>query len=287
MSALTASLGTLASLALKRPPGLRDGESIPAISVERVVTGDVRWVREYRRSVGAVDDGLLPPCAPQVFAVGLHLQILKDPRFPLSALGMVHVDNVIDERGPIAEDATIRVKASVSGHSPHDKGVTFDIVTEAFVDDDADDAPRWRSVMTALVRAPRLAKPQARSERDPPLPTSRWSSSSVRVAEDTGRRYAGVSGDANPIHLWPITAKAFGFPRAIAHGMWTFGRALAEVHDALPPAPRRSTVKFIRPVLLPSTIVIDSAVVDGVVRLQVSPERGGAPHLVASVSPLT
>jgi acyl dehydratase len=284
MSALTASLGTLASLALKRAPGLRGDATIPAISVERVVSGDPAWVSAYRQSIGAVDDGLLPPCAPQVFAVGLHLQLLKDPRFPLSALGIVHVENVIEERGSIAADATLRVRASVAGHSPHDKGVTFDLVNEAFVD--GDDTARWRSVMTVLVRDARLAKAQPRSEREGPLPTARLSSSAIRVPEDTGRRYAGVSGDANPIHLWALSAKAFGFPRAIAHGMWTLARALSEVGDAIPQRPRRISVKFIRPVLLPSTVLTECVDVDGALRIQVSPERGNAPHLLCTVAPL-
>ena len=39
------------------------------------------------------------------------------------------------------------------------------------------------------------------------------------VAGDLGRRYAAVSGDHNPIHLYALTAKAFGFPRQIAHGI--------------------------------------------------------------------
>ena len=42
------------------------------------------------------------------------------------------------------------------------------------------------------------------------------------------RAYAAVSGDVNPIHMSALTAKAFGFPRAIAHGMYTAARALSE-----------------------------------------------------------
>ncbi|MFD5633726.1 MaoC/PaaZ C-terminal domain-containing protein [Streptomyces sp. NPDC127077] len=49
-----------------------------------------------------------------------------------------------------------------------------------------------------------------------------------RLGPDVGRRYGAVSGDRNPIHLHPLTARLFGFPRAIAHGMWTVARCLAE-----------------------------------------------------------
>ena len=48
-----------------------------------------------------------------------------------------------------------------------------------------------------------------------------------RLPADLGRRYASVSGDRNPIHLYGVTAKAFGFPRQIAHGMWSKARSIA------------------------------------------------------------
>lgn len=50
--------------------------------------------------------------------------------------------------------------------------------------------------------------------------------------KDTGLRFAAVVSDYNPIHLYPATAKLFGFKRPIAHGMFVaakvFHEALAE-----------------------------------------------------------
>lgn len=287
MSALS-SVSSLLGVALRRPAGLRGGGTIPRIEVggDRVI--DAAWLATYRRLTGDVDDGTLPPCVPQVLAVGLHLQILRDARFPLPALGMVHVDNVIEERAALPTTGTLHLTARCAGHRLHDKGVTFDIVTEARVGPvgGGDGEAPWRSVMTALVRDPRLAAPQPRTEAEAHGVSTLVSSSSIRVREDTGRRYAGVAGDANPIHLWATTAKAFGFPRAIAHGMWTLARCLAEVSPSLPPRPRRIAVKFVRPVLLPSTILVDAATSTGAVRLTVRPERPGPPHLVGTISPL-
>ena len=59
-----------------------------------------------------------------------------------------------------------------------------------------------------------------------------------------------MSGDHNPIHLYPITAKALGFPRQIAHGMWTMARCVAALENRLPDAVRVD-VAFKKPVLLP------------------------------------
>lgn len=276
------SLASLVKVAVRRPPGLAPGAVIPVIEARRDVVVEPGWLAAYRRLTGDVDSDVLPPCAPQVLAVGLHLQLLQDARFPLPALGMVHVDNVIEERRALPATGTLSIVARVDGHRPHDKGVTFDIVTEARVAGD-DGPPPWRSVMTALVRDARLATPQPKGEvrvdADGPL----RSSSSMRVREDTGRRYAAVAGDANPIHLWATTAKAFGFPRAIAHGMWTLARSLAEVSPALPPLPRRTTVKFIRPVLLPSTVIVEARDATDGLQFRVRAERPGPPHLAATV----
>ena len=45
-----------------------------------------------------------------------------------------------------------------------------------------------------------------------------------------------MSGDHNPIHLYPLTAKALGFRRQIAHGMWSLARCVAAVENRLPDA---------------------------------------------------
>lgn len=73
-----------------------------------------------------------------------------------------------------------------------------------------------------------------------------------RLPGDLGRRYGAASGDRNPIHLYPLTARLFGFPRAIAHGMWTVARCLAE--SAEPGRISYVRADFRAPVLLPATV---------------------------------
>ena len=116
-----------------------------------------------------------------------------------------------------------------------------------------------------------------RTPFEPPTPTGRWT-----LAADAGRRYAAVSGDRNPIHVSSLAAKAFGFPRAIAHGMFTASLALATVGAARGDAFDWS-VTFAKPVLLPSTV-----------NVRVAPSGSGfslaawssVPHLTGSVTPL-
>ena len=112
-------------------------------------------------------------------------------------------------------------------------------------------------------------------------------STTIDVAADQGRRYGSVSGDYNPIHLHAMTAKLFGFKRAIAHGMWTLARTLAEVEDDLPADGRVFLeVGFKRPVYLPSTIVLDASKSNGALFLEARAPRGDTLHLLANIHPL-
>ena len=73
---------------------------------------------------------------------------------------------------------------------------------------------------------------------------------------DTGRAYAAVSGDFNPIHLSVLSAKALGMRRSIAHGMYLASRALADVGAAKGEA-FRWDVAFEAPVFLPARVALD------------------------------
>ena len=70
-----------------------------------------------------------------------------------------------------------------------------------------------------------------------------------------------MSGDHNPIHLYPLTAKALGFPRQIAHGMWSLARCVAALENRLPDAVRVD-VAFKKPILLPGSVAFGSPAAD-------------------------
>ena len=52
------------------------------------------------------------------------------------------------------------------------------------------------------------------------------------VDSGTGLRYAAISGDYNPHHLYPWTARVAGYKQPMAHGMWTLAKALAVVQSS-------------------------------------------------------
>jgi len=75
------------------------------------------------------------------------------------------------------------------------------------------------------------------------------------VAVDRSRlvRYAGASGDVNPIHWNERFATEVGLPGVIAHGMWTMGAAVGVVSDWVgdPGAVVDYQTRFARPVPVP------------------------------------
>ena len=94
-----------------------------------------------------------------------------------------------------------------------------------------------------------------------------------------------MSGDRNPIHLYPLTAKAFGFPRQIAHGMWSLARCVAAIENRLPDAVTVD-VAFKKPILLPGTVAFGHEEADGRQTFALTRPKDGSPHLVGRAVPV-
>lgn len=62
--------------------------------------------------------------------------------------------------------------------------------------------------------------------------TEFYSAKSFTVSADTGLQYASVSGDYNPHHLYPWTARVVGYKLPMVHGMWTLSKVLAAIHES-------------------------------------------------------
>lgn len=164
---------------------------------------------------------------------------------------------------------------------PHSRGRQFDLLAEASVDGET----VWSGRSTYLRRgkpAAGASKPAKHVE----LPEQAGPVSHVRVPDDIGRRYGAASGDRNPIHLHALSARAFGFTSAIAHGMWLEARTLAALEGRLPDA-YTVEVAFKLPVPLPSAIAIAATRDGDGWNLDVRNSRSGKPHLAGSVTVLS
>jgi acyl dehydratase len=75
----------------------------------------------------------------------------------------------------------------------------------------------------------------------------------LNLPSNLGRLYGKIARDRNPIHLYPWSAKLFGFKKPIIHGMWTLARTLATITPADQCTLGSLEVRFKRPISLPST----------------------------------
>ena len=142
----------------------------------------------------------------------------------------------------------------------------------------------WRSRSTYLARGATAPESAQESDLDVAVGDLERVAATWRIPDDAGRRYAKVSGDVNPIHLSGLTAKAFGFKRAIAHGMWVKARVLGALSGRLPDA-FTVDVAFRKPLFLPSTVTLSTAQADGGWDVAVRNATSGAEHVVGTVRP--
>jgi len=210
-------------------------------------TIDQDHLQAYREVTGFPAGPALPTTYPHVLAFPLHLDLMSDPSFPHKPMGIVHLSNTITQKQPLPIHAEPAIRVHSTPERPHPKGIVFDIVSEVRVDDEL----VWSDLTTLLSRSAGTESAQVDLLKDPELePTAWWD-----LRGNLGRRYAAASGDRNPIHLFKLTAQAFGFPRQIAHGMWAKAAALASLQRAgkLPDA-FTVRVDFRKPLLLPSRV---------------------------------
>ena len=218
------------------------------------VTVDRDHLLGYERVCGFGGGDVLPHTYAHVLGFPLQVALMADRSFPLPLPGLVHLENHISVHRRLTSDDRLEITVHAEHLRPHPKGQLVDLVTDV----DVEGERVWEGRSTYL----RRGRTNADAERDaqaPPLP-DRPAAGVIRVPEGQGRAYAAVSGDVNPIHLHALTAKAMGFPRAIAHGMWTAARTLSALGPGTA-GPSRSHVWFAKPVLLPSTVelVVDDA----------------------------
>ncbi|HWO82314.1 MAG TPA: MaoC/PaaZ C-terminal domain-containing protein [Solirubrobacterales bacterium] len=237
-------------------------------------------VAAYAKVCGFALRDTLPPTYPHILAFPLHMAIMSDGSFPFGAVGLVHVENSIAQRRPIGihEEMTIRVRPTKL--QPHPKGKTFSLETEVLVDGKI----VWESVSTMLRRGRSNGEAPKQQKGFESLPAEAPSSAEWKLPGDLGRRYAGVSGDRNPIHMHSLTAKPLGFPGAIAHGMWTKARALAQLGSRLPQS-FEVEVRFRKPVLLPARVEFASEERGEEILFAVRDAKKGTPHLDGRVQP--
>ncbi|QIK84515.1 MaoC/PaaZ C-terminal domain-containing protein [Sanguibacter sp. HDW7] len=303
-----------AGSAAARIPGRTTATTLPAVA-HRVegVRVDPGHLTSYQHLLGETGSDALPSGFCHVLAFPVATAVMVRPDFPLPLLGMVHVANAASVLRPVHLGDALDVTAWTQDLRAHRRGTQLDVCAEIAVDGEV----AWRGVSTYLAKGVHLVGGTGSAEAPGAEPSGTAEVSGVaatvgaekssgteassgvgtssgrvgasvawRLGADVGRAYGAVSGDRNPIHMSALSAKAFGFPRAIAHGMYTAARALADV------GPRRGTtydwtVEFAKPVLLPGRVDVTYTTMPDGSWTYAGRSQSGKLHLAGSVTPTT
>lgn len=262
---------------VRRHPPTGPGAVLPPVRARQDgIRIDTDRLIRYARVCGFTVGEALPLTYPHVLGFPLQVAVMARADFPFALVGLVHVENVITWSRPLTPGDTLDIEVRPQGPRAHRRGQVFDLVTDVSVAG----APVWHGLTTYLARG--KGDREAPAAQPPSVAELGEGTVTIDVPGDIGRRYAGVSGDPNPIHMYAVTARLFGFKSAIAHGMWSYARVLAALGPSVLRESGTSSVWFRKPVPVgrPTRLAVSQ---DG--RLAVlRPERGDDEHLITQQS---
>lgn len=257
-----------------------DGREIPDVTLTlNDVAIDRDRLAAYNRVCGYPLRDNLPATYPHMLVFPLHLQLMTDGSFPLPAIGLVHIANRITQHRPIRLVDILSLRVWATPLEDHPRGKQFSLRSEARVGDEL----VWEEVSTNLKRGGGSSSGGSGSDREVPSAEELPASATWELPGDLGRRYGSISGDLNPIHVHSLSARLFGFPSAIAHGMWTKARCLAALESELPES-FAVEVAFRKPIVLPATVEFAEQANGGETHFGVRDAAKGTPHLDGQVS---
>lgn len=273
----------------RKPRIMPAGATVPRIEATLApIRIDPDHLARYAAICGMPRTDVVPIAFPHMLASGMHLAMLSSPAFPVSVLGIVHLQNRIERLHAQDPAEPMALRSWIEGHRDTELGHEFELQTEGTTAGEV----IWRETCVFLargLRAPRarvLAAERARErerEREAaadsqPLRTSRFT-----APAGLGRRYAVVSSDYNPIHLGDLAAKPFGFRKAITHGMWSLARCAAEAGEADARGAVTLDVTFKAPVFMPAELLFESRTAPGSVLFTMKDATSDKPYLAGEL----
>lgn len=239
---------------------------------------DQAHLEKYNQICQFKNDGTVPAMYLAVLAQSLQMHMMTSEPFPFALLGLVHIRNQIKQYRVIQINEKIQLSCKFGELKPHDKGLQFDFIISARINNTL----VFEGLTTYLSRQKTTQTATKTTEQKSEQHTPDFQVKETwKLAENTGRRYAMISGDFNLIHIHALTAKAFGFKSAIAHGMWSKARALAALSPL--PAHYEAEVAFKLPIFLPSTVEFLTANQADQTEFLVRNSKNHKPHLTGQL----
>ncbi|MGI9163602.1 MAG: MaoC/PaaZ C-terminal domain-containing protein [Mycobacterium sp.] len=275
------AMNPLVRAALGSLPLIPRGDRLPekTLTVDDV-TIDRTNVAAYAAVTGLRYGDSVPLTYPFVLTYPMVMELVTGFDFPFAAVGAVHMENRITRYRPISVTDVLRVAVHADNLREHRKGLLVDVISRVSVGTD----PAWDQVTTFLHQQPTSLSGETKPEppKAPKLPPP---DAVLRITGRQIRRYASIGADHNPIHTSLIGARLFGFPRPIAHGMFSAAAVLTNIEGQLPDAVSY-TVKFGRPIFLPAGLGLYVDRVEQGWDVTLRDLAKGHPHLTGSVRAL-
>ena len=187
---------------------------------------DEASVARYRAALG-FQGAHIPLTWYYLPAQRAHLATMLGASFPFRVVGAIHVDNALGAGKTPLPGRPLELLTQVKVEPPAANGAVHALLdTRATQDGELVFTCRSNYLVVRGARGGGHQRPAA-TEAPTLAPIAGW-----QLSAASGREYASVSGDWNPIHLWPWTARLMGLKAPIIQGMHTLGRSCAELERA-------------------------------------------------------
>ena len=271
---------------IRRTQGVMNTGEIKKIIVEmKGVMPDPQKVRQYCEVCGYLPSSqYLPVTYPEVLFLHPLGALITAPEFPLSPLGLIHLSQSIIQHKQIPMDTVFDLECEMDRLTKTQRGILLDVGLKAMVDGEI----VWEGLSGFISRNKETIKGKMRKHADTGFSDDVLPQKKFDVPADTGRRYAKASGDYNPHHLYPFTAKLLGYEKPIAHGMWSLARSLSFIEQEIglsSPCAIESTFK--RPIFMPAAVALfyEKSPDNNSLQFRLYDSFNGFPHVVGKISP--
>lgn len=267
--------------ALYPSTGLAKAGRFPPIIVSwRRHQVDRRHLDTFVALTGLGANGHLPLLFPHVVSFPMQMTILTHPMFPVPIWGALQIRNHLLQHRRIATGEMLDLETRVAGQRFLEKGAEVDLYST--VRSGAEVV--WESLNTVYYRGrfspPGEVSPLARSPEGAWDVYARW-----RMPSGTGRRFGGLTGDYNGIHLWSWYARRFGFKGAFLHPQLSLGLCMARLSGRQDPERQRLDAWLKGPVYYGSAVTLRAAVSDSDRVFALLADEDERPRIVGRWSP--
>lgn len=245
-------------LGLYLQAGFKKAAAITPSTLESLQRAPVLWqtflpsarhYRKYCKLVGWENPTLMHPFYWQVRGLSLQLRLLAHAKSPFKLLGLVHLQNRVEEYAECRTDIPCELVARFGVVYQHRRGLAVEVT----VTGNQRGKRVYSATGTYLMQTTVKPGPLPAYESQIVTPGENATAiGNLTFSARLVRRYARLSGDVNPIHLSTLTARLFGFKRAIVHGMYSAAQAISTMDKQSPLTDGTVRIAFKQPMFVPA-----------------------------------